>query len=73
MVFLPSTVLYKYSGSDPFTVLSHQYEGEPFPPISTPWGSYKSACHTFGTTTLNHTPTQPYIPNTPHPRQVEVQ
>ena len=42
-------------------------------PISTPLGAYRSESHIFGTVTLDHMPSQPYIPNIPHPKQVEVQ
>ena len=72
IVHLPSTVLYKFLfGSGQFTALCHT-DMRSLPPISTPWGAYRSTSHTFSAVTFNIMPSQPYIPNIPLPRQVEV-
>ena len=73
IVCLPSTVLYMFFCLRPFyCTVSHKYEEELPHPRSTPWGAYRSVSHTFSAATLHHMPSQPYIPNIPHPRQVEI-
>ena len=46
-------------GSGQPTVSNQFFEGEPPPPISTPWGAYRGAA-SYGTLTLlSHSPSSP--------------
>ena len=55
-----------------FIVLCHIDMRRSHPlPVQLPQ-AYKSASHTFGAVTLNHMPSQVYIPNIPHPMDIEV-